>query len=154
VLSYLIKIVQEQLYLATMFRAPGRGHSRSNEASSGRRRAREHVGKVDGRGHARGPPNDSRSAARPPPPKKNTPSVIARYTVPKLDARLMTLEDILYYGLCYVGFGEERQNVVNETSVKRFRVHFGPEPRTVKDLMNDLCDELPAEHPSRNYLWV
>jgi hypothetical protein len=126
-----------------MFRAPGRGHSRSNEASSGRRRAREHVGKVDGRGHARGPPSDSRSAARPPPPQKDTPSVIARYTVPKLDARLMTLEDILYYGLCYVGFGEERQNVITETSVKRFKAHFGPEPRTVKDLMHDLVDEFP-----------
>ena len=55
----------------------------------------------------------------------------------------MTVDDILFYGLCYVGFGEERQNVVIETSVDQFKAHFGPEPKTVKDLMSDLCEEFP-----------
>jgi hypothetical protein len=105
--------------------------------SSGRRRAKEHVGKVDGRGHARGSP---RSAAHTP---KNVPSIVARYSVPKLDARIVTVDDILFYGLCYVGFGEERQNVVGEKSVNRYKAHYGPELRTVKDLINDLCDKFP-----------
>lgn len=123
-----------------MFKAPGRGHSRYNDESSRRRRSNEHTGKVGGRGHARSPPSISSSkSAR----KKDVPSIISRYWVPKLDAATMTVDDILFYGLCYVGFGEERQNVVIETSVDRFKAHFGPEPKTVKDLMSDLCEEFP-----------
>ena len=52
--------------------------------------------------------------------KIDAPSIISRYTVPKLDASILTSEDILFYGLCYVGFGEERQKVVMKTSVDRF----------------------------------
>ena len=75
--------------------------------------------------------------------RKDMPSIISHYTVPKLDASIMTSEDILFYGLCYVGFGEERQKVVMKTSVDRFKAHYGPEPRSVKDLMSDLCQEFP-----------
>jgi hypothetical protein len=39
--------------------------------------------------------------------KIDTPSIISCYTVPKLDASIMTSEDILFYGLCFVRFGEE-----------------------------------------------
>jgi hypothetical protein len=75
--------------------------------------------------------------------KKDAPRMISSRTIPKLDASIMTVDDILFYGLCHVGFGEERQRVVNETSVNRFKAHYGPEPRTVKDLMSDLCCEFP-----------
>ena len=75
--------------------------------------------------------------------KIDTASIISRYTVPKLDASILTSDDILFYGLCYVGFGEERQRVVMTTSVDRFKAHYGPEPRSVKDLMSDLCQEFP-----------
>ena len=75
--------------------------------------------------------------------KKDLSSIVSRYTVPKLDANIVTADDILNYGLRYVGFGEERQKVVEKTSVDRFKAHFGPEPRTVKDLMSDLCTEFP-----------
>ena len=75
--------------------------------------------------------------------KIDTASIISRYTVPKLDASILTSDGILFYGLCYVGFGEERQRVVMKTSVDRFKAHYGPEPRSVKDLMSDLCHEFP-----------
>ena len=55
----------------------------------------------------------------------------------------MTSEDIFFYGLCYVGFGEEGQKVAMKKSVDRFKAHYGPEPRSVKDLMSDLCHEFP-----------
>jgi hypothetical protein len=83
------------------------------------------------------PPSSNRSR------KKDLPSIVSCYTVPKLDANIVTADDILNYGLRYVGFGEERQKVVEKTSVDRFKAHYGPEPRTVKDLMSDLCSEFP-----------
>jgi hypothetical protein len=55
----------------------------------------------------------------------------------------MTADDILLYGLTFVGFGKERQRVVIKTSVHRFKAHYGPEPRTVKDLLSDLCNKFP-----------
>ncbi len=54
----------------------------------------------------------------------------------------MTADDVLFYGLSFVGFGEECQRVVIETTVHCFKAHYGPEPRTVKDLLSDLCNEL------------
>ena len=33
--------------------------------------------------------------------------------------------------------------MVIKTSVHRFKAHYGPEPRTVKDLLSDLCNEFP-----------
>jgi hypothetical protein len=51
-----------------------------------------------------------------------------------------TVDDILFYG--------------NETSVKRFKAHYGPEPWTVKDLLNDLCDGFPDTSFKELYLWV
>ena len=117
-----------------MFKAPGRGHGHKT-TSSCRRRANEHTGKVGGRGHARSPPSAK------PMKKKDVPSIVSRYSVPKLEASILTSDDILFYGLCFVGFGEERQKVVKDKSVYRFKAHFGPEPRTVKDLMSDLCEK-------------
>jgi len=55
----------------------------------------------------------------------------------------MTADDILRYGLFYVGFGEERQRVLETKSVDRFKAHYGPEPRTVKDIMSDMCNNFP-----------
>jgi len=55
----------------------------------------------------------------------------------------MSSEDIIFYSLCYVGFGEECQRVVMKTSVDHFKAHYGPEPWSVKDLMSDLCYEFP-----------
>ena len=68
---------------------------------------------------------------------------ISCHTVPKLDASIMTSEDMLFYGLCYIGFGEEQQRVVMKTSADQFKAHYGPEPWSVKDLMSDLCNEFP-----------
>ena len=70
--------------------------------------------------------------------------VVLRYRVPRLDASIVTAQDILAYGLMHVGFGKERQNVVEKTSVDRFKAHYGPEPKTVKDLMTDLSDSFPS----------
>ena len=119
-----------------MFRNPqGRGHRRSEGA--GRPRGTEHVGEVRGRG-------PGRSSQRGRSYRKNdVPNIISRYSIPKLDAAIMTKDDILLYGLMYVGFGEERQNIIAAKSVDRFKAHFGPEPRTVKDLMSDLCEKFP-----------
>jgi len=60
-----------------------------------------------------------------------------------MDASIMTADDILRYGLFYVGFGENRQRVVEAKSVDRFKAHYGPEPRTVKDIMSDVCSKFP-----------
>jgi hypothetical protein len=56
----------------------------------------------------------------------------------------MTADDILLYGLCYAGFGRDRQQVKEKLSVDRFKAHYGSEPCTVKDLMTDLLDEFPS----------
>ena len=109
----------------------------SGKDMSNRRQANKHAGKVVGRGHAKSAPASTPSR------KKDERSISYRYTVPKLDARIMTADDILFCGLSFVGFGEGRQRVVIETSVHRFKAHYGPEPRTVKDLMLDLCNDFP-----------
>lgn len=120
-------------------RYAGRGHTRSDDQS--RRRVSDHTGRVDGRGHGR---VDGRGHGRSLPDNtKSYPKKDARYSVPRLEASIMTADEILFYGLCYVGFDKKRQNVVVETNVARFKAHFGPEPRTVKDLMSDLCMEYP-----------
>lgn len=75
---------------------------------------------------------------------EDQPCVTSRYRVPRLDASIMTAQDILAYGLMYVGFGKERQNVVQKTSVDRFKAHYGPEPQAVKDLMTDLISSFPS----------
>lgn len=57
---------------------------------------------------------------------------------------LITTEDILFFGLCHVGFGEERQQVREKLCVSRFIAHFGVEPRTVKDLLLELKEKFTA----------
>lgn len=54
---------------------------------------------------------------------------------------LLTDEDILLFGLSYVGFGEERQQVRKKLNVDRFKAHFGSEPKTVKDVSHALNEE-------------
>ncbi|KAL7523317.1 hypothetical protein ACHAWF_000473 [Thalassiosira exigua] len=56
---------------------------------------------------------------------------------------IITVDDILHYVLCYVGFGDKWQKVVRVTNVDRFKAHFGPEPRTVKDLNSKLLEKFP-----------
>ena len=64
-----------------------------------------------------------------------------RYSI-NLDRQMfITKEDALLFGLSYVGFGEERQNVRVELNTSRFKSHFGVEPRTIKDLLVDLKEE-------------
>ena len=53
----------------------------------------------------------------PPSSRADVPSNVARYQVPKFDAYIMTVDDILLNGLCYVGFGRERQQVKEQLSV-------------------------------------
>ena len=57
----------------------------------------------------------------------------------------VTKDDILFYGLCHVGFGDNRQNVRFELNENRFKGFFGVEPRTVKDLLTTLKEEFPDE---------
>ncbi len=83
------------------------------------------------------------AAHRTPSLKKELRGIISPYTVPKLDASIMTADDILCYGLFYVGFGEDRQRVVETKSVDRFKAHYGPEPCSVKDIMSDMCNKFP-----------
>jgi len=49
-----------------------------------------------------------------------------------------------YTGSVVQYFGIERQQVTEKLSVDRFKAHYGPEPRTVNDLMFDLIDEYPS----------
>ena len=56
---------------------------------------------------------------------------------------LLTDEDILFFGLSYAGFEETRQNVRANLNIDRFKAFFGPEPRTVKDLLYDLKEKYP-----------
>ena len=64
-----------------------------------------------------------------------------RYSINLDRQMLITEEDVLLFGLSYVGFGEERQNVRVELNTSRFKSHFGVEPRTIKDLLVDLKEE-------------
>ena len=48
----------------------------------------------------------------------------------------------MFFGLSFAGFGEERQRVRESLNVDRFKAHFGPEPRTVKDILYDLKESL------------
>lgn len=59
------------------------------------------------------------------------------------DILLMTPEDIVFFGLALVGFGEKRQNVRASLLHNRFLAFFGPDPRSVKDLLFDLRKEFP-----------
>ena len=68
-----------------------------------------------------------------------------RYGISIERQMLLTNEDILLFGLTYSGFGEERQNVRNSLNVDRFKAHFGPEPRTVKDILLDLKAEFSGD---------
>ena len=61
--------------------------------------------------HFSSPPSSNRSR------KKDLPSIVSRYNVPKLDANILTADDILNYCLRYVGFGKEHQKVVEKTSI-------------------------------------
>ncbi|KAL3769802.1 hypothetical protein ACHAWU_010310 [Discostella pseudostelligera] len=77
-------------------------------------------------------------------PPWEEPRAASLSQVQRLDTSIMTSQDILAYGLMYVGFGRERQNVCEKTSVDRFKAHYGPDPWTVKDLMTDLINEFPS----------
>ncbi|KAL7537796.1 hypothetical protein ACHAWF_011304 [Thalassiosira exigua] len=57
---------------------------------------------------------------------------------------LLTEEDILFFGLSYVGFGEARQHVRMSMNIDRFKAHFGPDPRTVKDILLDLKEDFAS----------
>ena len=94
---------------------------------------------------ARGSKQAASIVVRPPPSSQpDIPSIVSRYQIPKLEACTMTADDILLYGLCYAGFGRDRQQVKEKLSVDRFKAHYGSEPRTVKDLMVDLLDDFPS----------
>ena len=56
---------------------------------------------------------------------------------------LMTADDVLYFGLIYAGFDDKRQKVRHSLLLDRFMCFYGPEPRTVKDMMLDLHNEFP-----------
>ena len=56
---------------------------------------------------------------------------------------LLTIEDIAFFGLSYAGFEEKRQNVRESLNIDRFKAFYGPEPKTVKDLLLDLKDKYP-----------
>jgi len=58
-----------------------------------------------------------------------------------LNITIMTTEDIVFYGLCLVGFGDKRQNVRPGLLHNRFLAFFGPDPKSVKDILNDLKEE-------------
>ncbi|KAL7548803.1 hypothetical protein ACHAWF_012061 [Thalassiosira exigua] len=58
---------------------------------------------------------------------------------------LLTKEDVLFFGLSYVGFGEERQHVREALNVNRFKAHFGPEPTTVVDILIDLKEDFSSD---------
>ena len=64
-----------------------------------------------------------------------------RYGIDVERQMILTEEDILFFGLTYIGFGEERQQVRDSLNVQRFKAHFGPEPITVKDLLLDLKED-------------
>lgn len=65
-----------------------------------------------------------------------------RYGIAPHRRMLLTVEDIMFFGLSFAGFGEERQRVRESLNVDRFKAHFGPEPRTVKDILYDLKESL------------
>ena len=54
---------------------------------------------------------------------------------------IVTHFDIRFFGLTVGGFEKERQNVRSSLLDERFRSIFGPDPRSIKDLFNDLGDE-------------
>lgn len=56
---------------------------------------------------------------------------------------ILTHHDILLFGLAHAGFEERRQNVREKLNVGRFKSFFGPDPRAIKDLFNDLEDDFP-----------
>ena len=56
----------------------------------------------------------------------------------------MTIQNVLFFGLLMVGFGEKRQRVREQLSNDRFMSFFGPEPWTTKDILYDLAEEFPS----------
>ena len=76
------------------------------------------------------------------PPAKSSTSTPSNQSSPP-EILLMTCEDVLFFGLDLVGFDKERQDVRTSLLLDRFMCFFGPEPRTVKDLLSDLRDEYP-----------
>lgn len=55
----------------------------------------------------------------------------------------LTIEDITFFGLTYAGFEKKRQNVRESLIIDRFKAFYGPEPKTVKDLLLDLKEKYP-----------
>ena len=112
----------------------GRGHIRTDVESNTRRmRGAQGPGHVDGRGH-HGPQISAHSSV-----KKRSDN--CRYAIDTKRQMLLTDEDILLFGLSYVGFGEEQQQVRKILNVDRFKAHFGSEPKTVKDVSHALNEE-------------
>ena len=66
-----------------------------------------------------------------------------RYGIGINRVMLLTIEDITFFGLSYAGFDEKRQNVRESLIIDRFKAFYGPEPRTVKDLLLDLKEKYP-----------
>ncbi|KAL7524033.1 hypothetical protein ACHAWF_000792, partial [Thalassiosira exigua] len=59
-----------------------------------------------------------------------------------IDRRFMlTVEDVRFFGLCYAGFDQTRQHVRASLNEDRFKAHYGPDPRTVVDVLHDLKEE-------------
>ena len=59
------------------------------------------------------------------------------------DISTITVADLLFVGLTYVGFERGRQNVRHSENVERFKEHYGPPPTTLAPLLNDLKDKFP-----------
>ena len=140
----------------------GNGHGRSRSRPGRPQPGRPQPGRVDGRGRNRqtgplphrvdgrhGSQNIGRDNSRQGTSSRSK-AVTAdaqilenrkRYSINLDRQMLITEEDVLLFGLSYVGFGDERQNVRVEINTSRFKSHFGVEPRTIKDLLVDLKEE-------------
>jgi len=58
--------------------------------------------------------------------------------------RIFKSSVILFNGLKFVGFEEERQHVCMTTKLQRFRSAFGVGPKAVEALLNDLVLTFPS----------
>lgn len=132
-------------------RTNGRGHGRAEHHARGNARRQPGAGHVDGRGHAHSSRRSSGSVASISNQNsgdnnrgiKSLSEDKKRYGLDR--PMLLTNEDILFFGLTYVGFDDKRQKVRNTLNVDRFKAHFGAEPRTIKDLLNDLKEEFTSD---------
>ena len=98
-------------------------------------RARRSRGQLDGRGDGQQQSQHEQGGGRGGP----HPVRGKKYNTPLPDnIATMTVDDIVFFGLCLVGFGRERQNVRKQLLHDRFLAFYGPDPRSVKDLLFDM----------------